>query len=130
VTSRFYGTDRGLLGEYAWFAANSGGRPQPVGRLKPNDLGLFDLYGNVAEWCLTPDAAPPSPRPSDPPLPADLCTVGPGQKWVVRGGSFADGPERLRSAARDALPVETAGAAGRTVGFRVARTVLVEGGKD
>jgi formylglycine-generating enzyme required for sulfatase activity len=126
VTSRFYGTDPGLLGEYAWFAANSGGRPQPVGRLKPNDLGLFDLYGNAAEWCLTPDASPaadPGERFTDPPLPEDLCVVEPGQRWVVRGGSWNDGPERLRSAARGALPVETAGADGRTVGFRVARTV-------
>ena len=126
VTSRFFGADPGLLGEYAWFAANSGGRPQPVGRLKPNDLGLFDLYGNVAEWCLTPDAGPaadPGERFTDPPLPADLCVVEPGQRWVVRGGSWNDGPERLRSASRGTLPVETAGADGRTVGFRVARTV-------
>jgi formylglycine-generating enzyme required for sulfatase activity len=110
-----------------WYAANSVGRPHPPGLHKPNDLGLFDLYGNVAEWCLTPDDAPPG-GPSDPPLPADRCVVEPGQSWVLRGGSFADGPGRLRSATRAALPVETAGSAGRGVGFRVARTVVE--GKD
>jgi serine/threonine protein kinase/formylglycine-generating enzyme required for sulfatase activity len=40
-----------LLGKYAWYFANSAGRSRPVGSLRPNDLGLFDLHGNDLEWC-------------------------------------------------------------------------------
>src|SRR5262249_2345702 len=40
-----------LLGRYAWYVLNSPSRSQPVGLLRPNDLGLFDLHGNAWEWC-------------------------------------------------------------------------------
>src|SRR5262249_26118340 len=52
VTSRFYGTSEKLLGRYAWYRETTEDkRTQPGGLLKPNDLGLFDAYGNVWEWC-------------------------------------------------------------------------------
>ena len=40
-----------LLGQYAWYSQNSSEQAWPCGRLKPNDLGLFDMLGNVYEWC-------------------------------------------------------------------------------
>jgi formylglycine-generating enzyme required for sulfatase activity len=55
VTSRYYGETEELLPEYAWYTKNSEDRQmQPVGRLKPNDLGLFDMLGNAVEWCEGP----------------------------------------------------------------------------
>lgn len=50
VTERHYGASNDLLHKYAWFAANSEGVSWPVATLKPNDLGLFDMMGNVLEW--------------------------------------------------------------------------------
>ena len=50
-TSRYYGVSVDLLGKYAWYQANSGDRASPCGSLLPNDLGLFDMLGNVYEWC-------------------------------------------------------------------------------
>src|SRR5438094_7675754 len=51
VTSRYYGESEELLGKYAWYGSNSAGHTWPVGMLKPNDLGLFDMHGNVYTWC-------------------------------------------------------------------------------
>jgi formylglycine-generating enzyme required for sulfatase activity len=51
LTSRYYGQTVELLGQYGWFIESSQNRTWPVGSLKPNDTGLFDMYGNVYEWC-------------------------------------------------------------------------------
>jgi formylglycine-generating enzyme required for sulfatase activity len=50
-TSWSHGQSRELLMKYAWFDGNSFGRNQVVGMLRPNDFGLFDMHGNVYEWC-------------------------------------------------------------------------------
>jgi formylglycine-generating enzyme required for sulfatase activity len=51
VTSRYYGETEELLPWYSWYTKNSGNRTWPVGSKKPNDLGLFDMHGNVFTWC-------------------------------------------------------------------------------
>ena len=50
-TSRYYGASVNLLGRYAWYVTTSQNRAWPCGSLKPNDLGVFDILGNVYEWC-------------------------------------------------------------------------------
>ena len=52
--NRYYGRSEELLCQYAWFSTSSRNRTWPVGQLIPNDLGLFDTLGNVAEWCQDP----------------------------------------------------------------------------
>ena len=49
-TQWFFGDDATKLGDYAWFKGNASGKIQPVGQKKPNPWGLYDIYGNVAEF--------------------------------------------------------------------------------
>ena len=48
-TKWFFGEDPSLIGEYAWFKGNAGGKSHPVGQKKPNPWGFYDIYGNVCE---------------------------------------------------------------------------------
>jgi len=52
TTEYFFGDDAKLLGEYAWCKENSGEKAHPVGTRKPNAWGLYDMLGNMMEWCL------------------------------------------------------------------------------
>lgn len=93
-----FGDDVDALDEYAWYFKNSKYQYQQVGAKKPNPWGLHDMHGNVAEWVMDqyhPDFY--------------QLKTGSDQRWVgttktyphvVRGGSWEDDPEALRSAAR------------------------------
>ena len=103
-TAYFFGDDRSKLADYAWYTANSNASSHPVGKKKPNGCGLFDMYGNVAEWCLDRYDKDfyGAFREKTPALAPVLIPEAEEYPHVVRGGSWDDDAPRLRSAARRA----------------------------
>ena len=75
-----------------WFAANAGNQSQPVGKLPANAWGLFDMYGNVYEFCQ--DWWSPFLRG----LAIDPTGPREGLRRVVRGGSFVQPPQKQSGA--------------------------------
>ena len=104
-TSRYYGVSVNMLGRYAWYVATSPVRAQPCGSLLPNDLGLFDMLGNVYEWCQEQALAY---EPDKGVLGDDIniqLSIIDKHASVFRGATFDDPPVDVRSAFRDsALP--------------------------
>lgn len=99
-TAYSFGDDASKLDEYAWHFANSHDAYHPVGQKKPNPWGLYDIHGNVSEWCtdgyLSDFYAKSAGKVADNPM-AVPTKIEP---CVVRGGSWDDDPPALRSAVR------------------------------
>jgi len=121
VTSGYYGETDELLPKYAWYNKNSRQKTWPVGRLKPNDLGLFDVQGNVFTWCQESLKPYPSVRVEE--LTEDEedgLEVNGSVGRVLRGGSFDAQASYVRSASRISnVPTFRA----YDFGFRLARTL-------
>ncbi len=115
ATTYSFGEPWALLEKYGWYNANSRFRTQPVGMLKPNDLGVFDLHGNVWEWCqdwFSQNGIGSYNR-------ITAVDINNNDNRLLRGGAVADVPAVVRSARGSwGAPAD------RSVfsGFRLART--------
>jgi len=116
TTAYSFGSDPAYLRYYA----QSGGRPRTVGEGEPNEFGLFDMHGNVAEWCqdryaryLANDNGASRGKADRDSLITD------SDARVRRGGAFNDPAALLRCAARDK---RAPGHRSESSGFRVARS--------
>lgn len=101
TTRWFSGASEEHLRQFAWFALSAREHLHPAGLSRPNAFGLFDIIGNVAEWC----------HP-----------IADGRQYALRGGSY-DGPARRVRSAQRYYPSNTAYS---YTGLRIARTIVFD----
>ena len=119
-----FGPDPNRLGHSAWYKDNASKRTQPVGQKSPNAWGIFDMHGNVAEWCNDMYAEDYyADSPSDNPRGALQ-----SETYVLRGGAWNCSPESCRASYRiGADPgFQDACFAKDAIGFRCARNAPEE----
>jgi len=120
TSSRYYGETEELLGHYAWYSKSSNDVLMPVGKKKPNDLGLFDGQGNCYTWCQEAYGDYPAANGDGAVEDKEGNLVAPSTlSRVLRGGSFGNPASNVRSAFRNNTVPPTGDP---FIGFRPART--------
>jgi len=116
TTTRYYfGNDKSRLGDYAWYLDNLDGQTHPVGQKKPNPWGLYDMHGNVWEWCQDEYHSNYDGAPSNGSAWVDVS----GYNWVRRSGGWDGDAGDCRSASR----YGDGGNRYNNLGFRVVRSL-------
>lgn len=100
TTAYSFGDNPEDLDDYAWYFDNSDDKYHKVGEKKPNPWGLYDMHGNVAEWVLDQYVPDAYQKFAGKTVKNPIVPVTKEYPVVVRGGSWMDDPELLRSAAR------------------------------
>ena len=117
-TEYSFGNSKAKLKTYGWCTDNSSGKTHPGGQKEPNPWGLYDMHGNVAEWCndlyagnyysQSPEKDPRGPKE--------------GKERVLRGGAWKSSAETCRSAYRTSDPsIDDTCLASDAIGFRCVR---------
>jgi formylglycine-generating enzyme required for sulfatase activity len=105
----------GNLDKMGWYDGNSSGRTHPVGEKEPNAWGLYDMHGNVWEWCADWSGAYDSDMTVDPIGPAS------GTHYILRGGGWVGIARDCRSARRlNGMPLYRS----PFIGFRLALSAI------
>jgi formylglycine-generating enzyme required for sulfatase activity len=121
TTPYSFGDDPGELSRYAWFIPNAGHKTQNVGTRKSNPWGLYDMHGNVAEWCTdyySEDYYQNSPE-KNPPGPSE------GKLRVIRGGAWNSTLNVCRSGYRSrSASVDDGCLVSDAIGFRCVRRIV------
>ncbi len=120
TTQRYFAQSEALLPDYAWYVGNSADRTWPVATLKPNDLGLFDMLGNVWQWCESPPQGYPPQSLAAVEDKGITVKITDHMKAALRGGSFENLPRRVRAAYRGS---EDTNGRQKFLGFRPVRTL-------
>jgi len=123
-TNYEFGNDARRLKDYGWLGENSSGMTHPVGEKKANAWGLFDMYGNVAEWCndyysegYYKESLEKDPRGPDE-----------GDEKVLRGGAWNSSSESCRSSYRSSDPsIDDTCLSSDAIGFRCVRGIFDSG---
>jgi formylglycine-generating enzyme required for sulfatase activity len=104
-----FGDDESQLGDYAWFNGNSNSATHPVGQKRPNSWGIYDMHGNVWEWCADEYHESYVNKPENIKKNGSIAwldnNITNKSFMIIRGGSWNHYPRDCRSASRSSLDI-------------------------